>query len=253
MISLMDTLLLAGAMVTTPPHVPPPPQADFFIAGNEAYQSGAYDEALNNYLRIVEAGFESSPLYYNIGNTYFKLGNLGRSILNYERAARLDPRNADVLTNLALARSLTSDEITPLPTFWLFRITSWWVHAIPPTLLTIFTAAAYLMTIAALVGVTVSNAPTMLTRSAFAAGAVTVALTVNLLAVELGWGNTVEAVVLQPEAPVYSAPSDDPALLVFNVHEGTLVRIDEKAGDWIEIVLEDGNVGWMKGEATETI
>lgn len=233
--------------------LPPPLQVDFFIAGNEAYQSGAYDEALDNYLRIVDAGFESSPLYYNIGNTYFKLGNLGRSILNYERAARLDPRNSDISTNLELARSLTADEVTPLPTFWLFRITSWWVHAIPLSLLGILTAGAYLTTIAALVGVTMSKAPASLARSAAATGVVTAALTVNLLAVELGWGSSVEAVVLQPEAAVYSAPSDDPSLLVFNVHEGTKVRIDEKAGEWIEIVLEDGNVGWMKVEGTETI
>jgi tetratricopeptide (TPR) repeat protein len=246
------TIALLCAATTSPPTALLA-QDDFFSSGNDAYQNGSYDQALESYLHIVEAGFESSPLYYNIGNTYFKLGNLGLSILNYERAARLDPGSEDVAANLTLARSLTADEISALPQFWLLRAASWWTHAIPRATLSILTAAAYMITIGALVFTTLGKAPRILGRTALATGVVTAALTINLLALEFEWGSSVEAIVLGEEAPVYSAPSEDVDLLVFNVHEGTKVRIDEEAGDWIEIVLEDGNVGWMKTAGTETI
>ncbi len=245
--------LVVTASAVLAPGLPALAQEDFFVSGNEAYQQGDYDTALENYSRIVNAGFESAPLYYNIGNTYFKLGELGPSILNFERAARLDPGNEDVQANLDLARSLATDEIIPLPDFLLFRIVSWWVHLLPLSVLGVLTAAAYLATTGALVGATLGAAPKLLGRTAIATGFVTAVLSINLFAIHFGWGSRVEAIVMETEAPVFSAPSEDSSLLVFNVHEGTKVRIDEQTGQWIEIVLEDGTVGWMKAAATEVI
>ena len=86
-----------------------------FEEGNQLYQDGDYQAALDSYLQISEAGYESGEAYYNIGNAYFKLGELGLAIVNYQRALRLMPRDDDVRTNLELANSLTADEIVPLP------------------------------------------------------------------------------------------------------------------------------------------
>ncbi len=120
-------------------------QVEFYQEGNRLYQEGDFEEALASYLRLVEAGFESGEVYYNIGNTYFKLADLARSILYYERARRLLPGDADVQANLDLARSLTVDEIEPLPRFWLFSAVEGWVELLPRTLLIAVVAASYLV------------------------------------------------------------------------------------------------------------
>ena len=56
-------------------------QVEFYQEGNRQYQEGDFEGALASYLRLVEAGFESGEVYYNRGNTYFKLGNLAQSVL----------------------------------------------------------------------------------------------------------------------------------------------------------------------------
>ncbi|MCB0210026.1 MAG: tetratricopeptide repeat protein [Anaerolineae bacterium] len=80
-------------------------------AANQNYEAGNYVQAIEIYETIIEAGIEDSALYYNLGNAYFKEGDLGRAILNYRRAARLDPRDADITANLRLARGQTLDKL----------------------------------------------------------------------------------------------------------------------------------------------
>ena len=64
---------------------------EFYQEGNRLYQEGNFEDALASYLRLVEAGFESGEVYYNIGNTYFKLGDLAESILYYEACPPATP------------------------------------------------------------------------------------------------------------------------------------------------------------------
>ena len=103
--------MVAIAMFGTPPSAVT--QVEFYQEGNRLYQEGDFEGALASYLRLVEAGFESGEVYYNIGNTYFKLGNVALSILYYERARRLLPGDEDVQANLDLARSLTVTRSSP--------------------------------------------------------------------------------------------------------------------------------------------
>jgi len=78
--------------------------ADFVEAGIH-YRDGDYRTAAESYQEIVDAGWESGPLYYNLGNSYFRQGESGRAILNYERAALLMPRDADLRHNRRFAYS----------------------------------------------------------------------------------------------------------------------------------------------------
>jgi hypothetical protein len=231
-------------------------QGGLFDEGNRLYQQGDYNGALGSYLRIVEAGLESGELYYNIGNAYFKLGDLGHSIVYYERAHRLLPRDQDLLANLELARSLTADEITPLPGFWLFRVVAWWVNLLAEPLLIVVVAAAYLLSMGTLMAVILRRGTVLAAWGrwvAIAAAAVAVVFGSNLAVRELGIGQSPEAVVIVEEVPVHSAPTDDSSLIVFTIHEGTKVRIDRSADDWLEIVLADGKVGWVRSDVVETI
>jgi len=77
---------------------------------NQLYENGQYLEAIQTYQQLVDQGFEDSALYYNLGNAYYKSGDLGRAIINYKRAVVLAPRDSDVQANLAFVRSQTTDQ-----------------------------------------------------------------------------------------------------------------------------------------------
>jgi len=249
-------ILLSVLVVSLGNAAPAVVQESFFEEGNRQYQGGDYDAALNSYLQIFESGFASAALHYNIGNCYFKQGDLGRSILFYERALVLDPRDADARANLELARSLTADEITPLPGFWVLRVVNWWVHALSGSLLVVIVGLSYFVGTTALVIVILSRNRflEMWGRGvAIVAGVLVLVFGVNLVSLELGLGKPTEAIVLAEEVSVQSAPSDDLALQVFTIHEGTKMRIDQQSGEWAEIVLADGKVGWVRVEVLEII
>ncbi len=249
--------IMAGSGIVT--LVTPRPaftQVEFYQEGNRQYQEGEFEDALASYLRLVEAGFESGEVYYNIGNTYFKLGDLAQSILYYERARRLLPGDADIQANLELARSLTVDEIEPLPRFWLFAAVEWWVGLLPRTVLIAVVGASYLVgTGVVLLLILRRGVPVAVwgQRIALASGIVFLLLGLNLTIRELELGRAQEAVVLQTQVDVMSAPLDDETLTIFTVHEGTKVRIDRLSEEWAEVVLEDGRVGWVPVGALETI
>ena len=249
----MRELVLAAMLASG---VPALTQVEFYQEGNRLYQDGNFEDALASYLRLAEAGFESGEVYYNIGNTYFKLGDLARSILYYERARRLRPGDEDVQANLDLARSLTVDAIEPLPRFWLFGAVEWWVDLLPRTLLIAVVAASYLLGTGVVLALVLRRgvpAAVWGRRIALASGVVFVLFGLNLGVREFEVGRAREAVVLQPEVDVMSAPLDDETLTVFTVHEGTKVRIDRLSDEWAEVVLEDGRVGWVPVGVLETI
>ena len=76
------------------------------------YRKGNYQQAINDYKELLKQG-ASADIFYNLGNAYFRSGNLTQAILNYERASLLSPGNEDINFNLEFARSKTVDKIVP--------------------------------------------------------------------------------------------------------------------------------------------
>jgi tetratricopeptide (TPR) repeat protein len=223
-------------------------QQEIFETGNQFYQAEDYSAAVEAYEAVWAGGFESPDLHYNLGNAYFKTGELGHSILSWERALRRAPGHEDAAANLELAIRLSADDIEPLPRFWLFSAVSWWVNLIPRSALLIVVGLAWLaFTGGALARVLVSAEHfRRLGGWGIAAGAVTLALLGTNLAVrEFDVGQPERGVILAEAVSVRSAPTDDDDLTVFEVHEGTRVRIDQRTEHWVEIVLDDGKVGWV--------
>ena len=83
-------------------------------AGDSAYMQNDYLSAIQIYEGLLQQG-ESAEVYYNLGNSYYKSGDIARAILNYERALLLEPGNGDVRANLEIARAKTIDQVTPMP------------------------------------------------------------------------------------------------------------------------------------------
>ena len=100
------------------------PVVDSLVAkGNKAFLNKDYDTAISDYQKVLDQGYESSVLYYNLGNAYYKKGIMGRAILNYEKGLKLDPTNEDLIYNLKIANAHIVDKIDKVPEFFLLR---WW-------------------------------------------------------------------------------------------------------------------------------
>lgn len=231
-------------------------QQEIVARGNEAYQAGEFDDAIEAYEAVLQGGFRSAGLEYNLGNAYFKTGELGPAILHWERALELSPGDEDARANLELARSLTVDAVEPLPRFWLSSLVSWWVGLLPRAWLLGVLATAWLALTGGVV-LRILGRPFWMPatgRWLTVAGAVVfLAFLPSLVVRETGWGMAERAVILADAVPVRSAPSADDDLTLFEIHEGTRVRIEERTGAWLEVVLDDGKVGWVREDVLEEI
>jgi tetratricopeptide (TPR) repeat protein len=93
---------------------------------NKLYESSEFVEALDLYKKI-ETDYRSPILFYNIGNCYFKTGNLPEAIVYYERSLKYDPENQNTLANLKQANKLITDDIQEMPQT---AISQWWYNFI---------------------------------------------------------------------------------------------------------------------------
>ena len=73
-----------------------------------------YASAIQIYEALLKEG-EAAEVYYNLGNSYYKAGDIAKAILNYERALLIQPGNADIRANLEIARAKTIDKVIPVP------------------------------------------------------------------------------------------------------------------------------------------
>ena len=107
-------LLLASA---TSVEAQPERMDELFFKTNQAYKEGRYADAVKGYQKLLSAGYENGHVYYNLGNAFFRLEQLGRAIMHYERARILMPRDSDLNFNLRHARDQAVDAIEENPRF----------------------------------------------------------------------------------------------------------------------------------------
>jgi tetratricopeptide (TPR) repeat protein len=227
-----------------------------FHEANSFFQNGHYADALRNYQAILDMGYPNGTLYYNIGNCYYKLQDIGRAILNYERALKWMPGDEDLKANLALANLAIMDKITPRPEFILFRILKGFVHFSPMTVHVILVIALYAAGMGFLIlFITARKRIFRLIgyRSMIGFGVLFIIFGLSLISRLRETKKHVEAVILAERVDVVSSPSDEEGLEVFSLHEGTKIRIEQQTGEWLEIVLADGKVGWVKKDVLEII
>ena len=118
--SILTLLLIA--FVSSDQFAATSPESQMQTANN-AYDAGLYDSALNVYHLIEKENLESSALYYNIGNAYFKNNDIASAILYYEKANKVDPNNDDIDYNLSIANSMIVDKIDKVPELFFKK---WW-------------------------------------------------------------------------------------------------------------------------------
>jgi len=106
-----STLALALLLVVfTPNQAKPLLDRETMVRANQLYENGRYSEAVQTYQQLVDQDYADSSLFYNLGNAHYRRGDLGKAILNYERAVLLAPRDSDIQTNLFYVRGQALDQ-----------------------------------------------------------------------------------------------------------------------------------------------
>lgn len=228
---------------------------DLANAGDDSYRLDNYPDAIEHYESVIASGMTSADLYYNLGNAYYREGQMAKAILNYERALRLRPSMDDAKENLALANSHTADRITELPRLFLVRWIDWLCSSVTPATWRV----VWLLLLAA-VGVSVvllRLGRSLPLRKAGLVGAIISAVlliiaTVFLFSATAHFNSHSQAIVMEQTITVKSSPeqkSVDKMLL----HEGTKVDILEELSGWYKIRIADGTTGWCQSSTIERI
>ncbi|MFW5793435.1 MAG: SH3 domain-containing protein [Bacteroidota bacterium] len=230
--------------------------ADSLIAvANEAYINEEYAYSAELYEQILDMDLESAKLYYNLGNAYFKDNKIGMSILNYERAKRIDPSNENIIHNLRVANSRTVDKVEPVPELFYEK---WWnsLKSMQNSDNWAISGIIFLFGFFFFTSLYLLSKKLLLKKIAFYISLLLLFL--NILCFVFAYKTykiqTSDnfAIVMSIRTIVKSSPSDT-SPDVFVIHEGTKFKITNKIGEWIEIKLANGNVGWIKSDATEII
>ena len=260
---LITLLLLAGlllALTVLSPKVSA--DATAVDAANNLYMSGHYAEAVQLYEEQVARGVQDAALFFNLGNAYFQQGNLGRAVLNLERAAQLNPRDADIENNLAIVREQTTElfaeeaevfgsmPVGPLAV--LADITGWMTENETAVLVLSFWFLLSLFIIAR------RQTNSEKVQKALQVGAVLVLALLFISGASLASRAFLEqtqpaGVVVSPTVAVSNGPGAEFAT-AFSLTGGTAVNFTETQGDWVRLAVPEGaGENWLPLEAIETL
>ncbi len=255
-----DAYLLACAMIFALTALPAPnavaqlsEAARAFDAGNQHYAEGAYQEALAAYERALENGYAGGALYYNMGNAYYRLDELGQAIRYYEKARRFIPDDPQLLHNLEIARAQINAPFSSLPTpFWV----TWWKRYVVRTgAMAFFIAGLLFYGVAALL---LGHRTWTGTRNPWHRRTLSVTLIVGLLLLGTAFAASLDrsldrqAVVVADQTVLHNAPQDE-AASDLDIHEGILLDVLDQQDGWLEVRLPNGVTGWIQAHTAADI
>lgn len=242
-------ILITMLLMTLTSHAVTKEEAD------SAYVRGEYQQAVKDYEALLKEG-ASADLYYNLGNAYYRMENITRAVLNYERALLLSPGDRDIRFNLQLAQSKTIDKIVPESE--MFFVT--WYRTLVNLMSVDGWARTALISLAlavALMLVYLFSGRIWLRKAGFFGGLLL--MVVFIVGNIFAWQQKKElvfrkgAVVIAPSVTVKSTPAANGSDL-FILHEGTKVTItDGSMQGWKEIRIADGKEGWIESKKIEII
>ena len=270
--------VVTGALWSAAAAQTPGPQTnvhELFVRGNQSYEAGEFEAAVDSYQEAVRRGAASPELFYNLGNAYYKSGDLGRAVLYYERSLRLAPRDEDARANLALVQSMLRDRqfieapgVVGRSVTWLHRRLNLRESLVLTSLLYlafVLVAFVFVFRESAFVSRLYSKI-SLLSPGRFLGLGKTqdFVLAMAVLALMLIVSGTSaydkyrevnsrrSAIVVREEVPVYSGPNTD-STLQFKIHEGTRISTVAVRPGWVQIRLPGDLSGWIADGAVERI
>lgn len=225
------------------------------IMAQNAYNKGLYDSSINLYNQVLDQNLESAQLYYNLGNAWFKKGEIPHAILYYEKAKKLDPSDEDINYNLGVANSMIVDKIETVPQLF---FQEWWDYfynlfgANRWAIILLISWALFVL----FAGIFMLSPGRRGKKAGFFLGIMFLLFTAASYGLaSQKYKHSVsrnEAIIFTPTITVKSSPTQN-AVDLFVVHEGTKVKIKDKVDNWVKIKISNGSIGWVPANSLEEI
>ena len=219
-----------------------------FYDGNLAYKNGKYAQAVADYEAVRAAGLESGPLYYNLGNSYFKAGEIGKAVLNYERAKFFVPADQDLKTNLNYALGVL-EIVRPVSIGG--QVMDVLFGPLSVNTMALLLSALFLLILIMLkVRLFVPAAKRLASAVAIVLFAVFIAGCVYFYqkVVYLNYGG----IVVTHKAEIKFEPQSN-GTNYFELGEGDTVTVVEHAPGWYKVKRLDGKLGWVDSRSVALI
>jgi len=222
---------------------------------DSAFTAESFDKAAELYLKIAKVN-PSEDVCYNLGCTYYRLDNMSKSVLWFERAALLDPADDDIHFNLEMARSKTIDKITPRHEMFFVTVYRSAVNLLSVKAWTYLSMLFFVLCLTSFALYLFSSNITI--RKSSFTSAISLLLMVimsNVFAAQQKSDSLHRnsAIIMSPAVTVKSTPAENGNDL-FVLHEGTKVLIqDDTIKEWCEVRVADGKVGWVPRKSFEII
>ncbi|ODS33038.1 MAG: hypothetical protein SCARUB_01857 [Candidatus Scalindua rubra] len=232
----------------------------YFHKGNELSASNPekakefYQDAVMHFERIVNEGnIRNSKLYYNIGNIYFRMGDIGNAILNYRRAFQYIPNDTNLQQNLKFARTRRKDHFEEIQKTKILRTVFFWHYDISSRLrISVFIISFFMVWLFALIRIFRKN-PIM--QWGFVIALIfSVLFGASLIIEEISINKIRPGVIIAPEVVARKGDSNtyEPAFKE-PIHSGTEFNLIEHRGNWYHIKLPDSRTCWIPRKAAELV
>jgi len=212
---------------------------------NDHYSVENYSVAIEIYEDILKSA-EHENIYYNLGNSYFRIGEIGNSIWAYEKALKLSPRDSDINFNLKYVRSMVRDRILPPDEIYLIALYNSLILKF--NFSDLFLLIGFIILFLSIKHV-INNFSLLLKPVNGFINYLTAALLLSFcwMALDKYWdiSDKSHGVITESAVDVRSSPLDRGENVLFRIHEGAKVEIYNTQSGWSEIMLVDGKKGWI--------
>jgi len=222
--------------------------ADEFSKANDLYKKGDYENAILGFEKIIKDGTVSSELYYNLGNSYFKSHKYPMALLYFEKAKKRNPGDEEILYNIEITKLHTGDKIEAIEVFFLKRWVTIFIDFFSIEKWSYLSMSSFIIFLL-FAGLFLFARNLFIKKLSFWMGLIILCCSVGSFVIggiqKKAILNSNEAIIITPTITIKSSPAETGTDL-FVLHEGTMVQITDKVGDWAEIRINDGNKGWVK-------
>lgn len=227
---------------------------EVFEQANEAYKNEKYVEAQDLYLQIIENGQVSWALFYNLGNTFYRLNDMPKAILYYEKARKLNPSETDILENLKIAKNNIEDKSSTFSDSDILSFFNKIIYAAHSNTWAILSLVSLFAMAFLIIGTYLLNKVSI--KRAFLLFALAfLALSIIMYAfsqIQKSEFTKSEAIIMESSVTITSEPKEN-ATNLFILHAGSKVEIIETNQDWVKIKYDNDKSGWMHSNQLEII
>jgi tetratricopeptide (TPR) repeat protein len=220
---------------------------DLFKEGNYLYSNRQYDIAISKYNEILGNGYESAALYYNLGNAYYKAGKMGYSILYFEKAKKLEPKNKEIRNNLLFLQKKVKN-VGTLPDLPLYNAIESIENAFSMNFLTVLCYIIFVLLLGSISFYIFAGKILFRKISFFAGIGILVCLIMASSLLVLKYRNNYvleSAIVITNSAQIKFSP-DSESRELFPVYEGERIEIKDQVSGWVKIKAMNGKEGWIR-------